>query len=108
MAVWIILASAFLHAFWNARLKRQPDMDVAGFVTLTTLGIICATSFLLILLALESVDAGYVLTLRNASILFALLLAWQMGEKLMPRHWLGAGCIAAGAVLLGLAEYPAS
>ncbi|HEX7030926.1 MAG TPA: DMT family transporter [Gammaproteobacteria bacterium] len=74
-------------------------------VTLTALGVVCAASFLLILLALESAGAGYVLTLRNASILFALLLAWQMGERLAPRQWLGAGLIAAGAVLLGLAEH---
>jgi hypothetical protein len=30
VAVWLILASAFLHAFWNARLKRQAEMGVAG------------------------------------------------------------------------------
>lgn len=74
------------------------------FLSLTALGIICAASFLLILLALEVAGAGYVLTLRNISILFALLLAWQMGEALNRRQWLGAALIAVGAGLLGLAR----
>lgn len=86
------------------RRRRLLPLWRARFISLTTLGIICAASFLLILLALEVAGAGYVLTLRNASILFALLLAWQMGEALNRRQWAGAALVAAGAALLGLSE----
>lgn len=82
---------ARLLALWRERV-----------LSLTALGIICGASFLLILLALELAGAAYVLTLRNASILFALLLAWQLGETLHRRQWAGAGLIALGAALLGM------
>ena len=83
---------ALLLPVWRERL-----------VSLTTLGVVCAASFLLVLAALEVVGAGYALTLRNASILFTLLMAWQMGDALSARQWAGAGLIAVGAGLLGLA-----
>lgn len=83
------------------RRRRLLPLWRSRFVSLTALGIICAASFLLILLALEIAGAGYVLTLRNVSILFALLLAWQMGETLSRRQWAGAALIAIGAALLG-------
>lgn len=86
------------------RRRRLLPLWRARFVSLTGLGIISAASFLLILLALEYAGAGYVLTLRNASILFALLLAWQMGETLNRRQWAGAALIATGAALLGMAQ----
>src|SRR5690606_13229328 len=47
MAVWLILLSAFLHAFWNARLKRQPEMDTSGSVIFLVTGITAVVAALL-------------------------------------------------------------
>jgi drug/metabolite transporter (DMT)-like permease len=64
-------------------------------------GVLCAASFLLFLVALARGGAGAAVTLRNTSVLFALLLAWMMGER--PGRWQVAGIlgVAAGAMILG-------
>ncbi len=65
-------------------------------------GCICAASFLVFLVALEGAGAGLVLTLRNTSILWAVLFGWLLGEATGRRKLAGAVLVAAGAVLLGL------
>lgn len=66
------------------------------------MGIICGGSFLILMEALAIGGSGYVLTLRNTSVLFAALLALTIGER--PRHaeLVGALFVAAGAVLMSL------
>jgi drug/metabolite transporter (DMT)-like permease len=66
------------------------------------MGIICGGSFLILMEALARGGSGYVLTLRNTSVLFAALLALTIGER--PRHaeLVGALFVAAGAVLMSL------
>ena len=61
----------------------------------------CTLSFVLTLIALQRAGAGWVLTLRNTSVLFALLFAYGMGETIPRRRAWGALAIALGAVLLG-------
>jgi drug/metabolite transporter (DMT)-like permease len=63
-------------------------------------GVTCTASFLLFLVALTSVGAGAVLTLRNTSVLFAQLLAVWSGERPTIRAIGGAALVAAGAFLL--------
>jgi drug/metabolite transporter (DMT)-like permease len=65
-------------------------------------GVVCTGSFLAFLVALRSGGAGFVLTLRNTSILFATLLAPIAGERPTRRQVAGAALVAGGAVLLGL------
>ena len=60
-------------------------------------GILCAASFLLYLKALAMEGAGAMATLRNTSIVFALLLSRAMGERPTARQWAGAALVAAGA-----------
>lgn len=60
-------------------------------------GTLCAASFLLYLKALSLEGAGAMATLRNTSIVFAVLLSQAMGERPTARQWLGAGLVAAGA-----------
>ena len=64
------------------------------------MGAICGGSFLILMEALAAGGAGFVLTLRNTSVLFALGLAWAIGDR--PRHAQVAGAVlvAAGAVLM--------
>jgi drug/metabolite transporter (DMT)-like permease len=53
------------------------------------------------LTALARTGAGAVLTLRNTSIAFALVLSALQGERLGLRQLVGVGLVMAGAVLLG-------
>lgn len=66
------------------------------------MGIVCGGSFLILMEALALGGSGYVLTLRNTSVLFAALFALTIGER--PRHaeLVGALFVAAGAVLMSL------
>lgn len=64
------------------------------------MGVLCGGSFLILMEALARGGSGYVLTLRNTSVLFAAALAWTIGER--PRHseMVGAALVAAGATLM--------
>jgi len=64
-------------------------------------GGLCAASFLLYLEALALEGAGIMATLRNTSIVFAVLFSRVIGERPGPRQWTGAALITAGA--MGLA-----
>lgn len=60
-------------------------------------GALCTLSFLMYLQALAFEGAGAVATLRNSSVVFALVFSWALGENPSPRQWLGAALVAAGA-----------
>lgn len=64
------------------------------------MGLVCGASFLILLEALATGGAGFVLTLRNTSVLFATILAAAIGEA--PRHTqvVGAILVATGAILM--------
>lgn len=79
---------------------RREALARPGLVVVT--GIVCTLSFALLLTALGSSGAGVVLTLRNTSIAFALVLAALQGERLERRQLAGAALVAVGAVLLGV------
>jgi uncharacterized membrane protein len=64
------------------------------------MGIICSGSFLILMEALAIGGSGYVLTLRNTSVLFAIGLAYAIGERPAHAEIAGAALVAAGAVLM--------
>jgi drug/metabolite transporter (DMT)-like permease len=64
------------------------------------MGIVCGGSFLILMEALAAGGAGYVLTLRNTSVLFATGLAFAIGERPRRVEIAGAAFVAAGAVLM--------
>jgi uncharacterized membrane protein len=66
------------------------------------IGLGCATSFLILMEALARGGPGYVLTLRNTSVLFAMAMAWRIGERPARAEIVGATLVAAGAALLAL------
>ena len=66
------------------------------------MGVVCGGSFLILMEALALGGSGYVLTLRNTSVLFAAILAWTIGEKPRRVEIIGAIAVAAGAVLMSL------
>ena len=60
-------------------------------------GILCTASFVLYLQALTLAGAGAIATLRNTSVVFAVLFSWLLGERPTGRQWVGAALVAAGA-----------
>ena len=66
------------------------------------MGIVCGGSFLILMEALARGGSGYVLTLRNTSVLFAAGLALMIGERPHRSELVGAALVAAGAVLMSL------
>lgn len=65
-------------------------------------GVVCATAFLLFMIGLAGGGAAYVFTLRNTSVLFAVGLAWVIGDHPSRAQVAGAAMVFVGAVLLGL------
>jgi uncharacterized membrane protein len=64
------------------------------------MGAVCGGSFLILMEALAAGGAGFVLTLRNTSVLFAVGLAWAIGDSPRRAQIAGAVLVAAGAVLM--------
>ncbi len=62
---------------------------------------VCAGGFLFYLVAMQTEGAARVTTLRNTSVVFALLLAWGMGERPGRNGWIGAALVGLGAAGLG-------
>jgi drug/metabolite transporter (DMT)-like permease len=103
-----VFATALLVALpvTVARLGRQgPSRALiawrAGPLVVGAAGVLCAASFLVFLVALARGGAGAAITLRNTSVLFALLLAWAIGERPRGRQIAGTLAVAVGAVLIG-------
>ena len=66
------------------------------------MGVVCGGSFLILMEALARGGSGYVLTLRNTSVLFAAALAWTIGDRPRRSEMIGAALVAAGATLMSL------
>ena len=69
---------------------------------LLLMGLVCSGSFLILMEALAIGGSGYVLTLRNTSVLFAAGMAWLIGERPARLELVGAALVAAGAALMAL------
>lgn len=72
------------------------------FPRVLLMGVICGGSFLILMEALVVGGAGYVLTLRNTSVLFAVMFSFMIGERPRRPEIAGAAFVAAGAVLMAL------
>jgi drug/metabolite transporter (DMT)-like permease len=67
---------------------------------LLMMGLVCGSSFLILMEALARGGSGFVLTLRNTSVLFAIGLARMIGDRPRPFELVGAAAVAAGAALI--------
>lgn len=72
----------------------------ARLARVVAMGLICGTSFLVLIQALASGGAGFVLTSRNTSVLFAVILAALIGERPGRAQVSGAVLVAGGAILM--------
>jgi drug/metabolite transporter (DMT)-like permease len=68
------------------------------WVLVGTAGLVCTAGFLTYLFGLRQGGAGMVLSLRNVSVVFAVLFARFMGEKVPERQWAGALLVTLGAI----------
>jgi uncharacterized membrane protein len=64
------------------------------------MGAVCGSSFLVFMEALDAGGAGFVLTLRNTSVLFATGFAFAIGERPRRPQIIGAVLVAAGAAVM--------
>ncbi|MEO7732103.1 MAG: DMT family transporter [Kofleriaceae bacterium] len=71
-------------------------------VRVMVMGVVCGGSFLILMEALARGGSGYVLTLRNTSVLFAAGFALTIGERPRRSELVGAVFVAGGAVLMSL------
>ena len=94
-----LVAAKLLHRGWTreAFLPTQLGLVLAA-------GLLCTASFLLYLQSLALGGAGVMATLRNTSVVFAVLFSWALGERPTPRQWAGACLVTLGAA--GLALHP--
>lgn len=89
------------------RLRRAGRGGLAGLVRqrwrrVLVMGLVAGGSFLLLIEALARGGSGYVLTLRNTSVLFALAMSWRIGERPARPEVAGAALVAIGATLMAL------
>lgn len=99
------LALAVSAAIHVTRLGRAGRAQVTALMRqrgprLLAMGLVCSASFLVLLEALAIGGSGYVLTLRNTSVLFAVAMAWRIGERPRRTETAGAVLVAAGATLM--------
>lgn len=99
------LALALASAINIGRLGADGRRVAAALVRTRTwrvvlMGAICGGSFLILMEALARGGSGYVLTLRNTSVLFATGLAVAIGERPRRVHVVGAVLVATGAVVM--------
>jgi uncharacterized membrane protein len=64
------------------------------------MGLICGSSFLILMEALAAGGAGFVLTLRNTSVLFAVGLSFIIRERPRRPEIAGSVFVALGAILM--------
>lgn len=99
-----LAVSAAIHL---ARLGRDGRDELRAVVRrrwprLLVMGLGCGGSFLILMEALAMGGSGYVLTLRNTSVLFAAAMARRIGERPGRAELAGAALVAAGAALMAL------
>jgi drug/metabolite transporter (DMT)-like permease len=99
------LALGVATAINVGRLGRPARQALRGVMRLRwprllVMGLVCGGSFLLLMEALARGGSGFVLTLRNTSVLFAVAMAWWIGERPSWRELAGAALVAAGAAVM--------
>ena len=100
-AVALGVAAAFNTVRLGATGRREMVARLRlRWLRLAVMGLILAGSFILLMEALARSGSGFVLTLRNTSVLFAAALAWWIGERPTWRTLAGAGLVAAGAAVM--------
>jgi drug/metabolite transporter (DMT)-like permease len=100
-ALALVLASTINVArLGRAGFRAARALIAVRWRRLLLMGTVCSGSFLILMEALARGGSGYVLTLRNTSVLFATVLAIVIGERPRRTHVMGAVLVAAGAIVM--------
>lgn len=93
-----------VNLLWHRRTLKA-EWNKINWRLIALASVLCTGSFLLALAGLHLAGTGWVLTLRNCSVVIALLFAWRLGEKIPRPRIIGTVLIAVGAIIL---SWPAS
>ncbi len=99
LATWIAVPIFFVASGKDKihqlviKLHTKPFWLIAG-------GTACAASFVIFLFGLRLSGAGYAISMRNTSILFAQIFAVLIGERVTKQQWIGAIVVMVGACLI--------
>ncbi len=94
--------AAIIRIVWLGRSGRSALVSVvrSRLPRVVLMGLVCGGSFLILMEALARSGSGFVLTLRNTSVLFAAVLAWSIGERPVRAEFAGAALVAIGAAVM--------
>ena len=100
-----VALSIALPLLWlsSGKGSRTEAIELARDARTYVAGVLSAASFVLMIFALQAAESGRVLGIRNASVAFAVVLAFTMGERPSRRQWAGIAVMSAGIVLFALA-----
>ena len=82
--------------------RELGNLGMRGYVFLTLSGLTTALSWLCYFRALQLGNASQVAPVDKLSVVFAILLAAAVREKLTWHQWVGGGLIFAGALVIAL------
>lgn len=88
-----------VNLLWHRRTLKA-EWNKINWKLIALASTLCTGSFLLALAGLHLAGTGWVLTLRNCSVVIALLFAWRLGEKIPRPRVIGTVLIAIGAIIL--------
>lgn len=86
----------------QGRAARAEAIELARDARTYVAGVLSAASFVLMIFALTLAESGRVLGIRNASVAFAVVIAFSMGERPTRRQWAGIVVMSAGIALFAL------
>jgi transporter family protein len=99
----VVVVFAWAVAIAFGRPNELGSIDRKTFTLLALSGIATGLSWICYFRALSLGEASKVAPVDKLSVVFVLLLAWPLlGEQLSPGKVLGAGLIAAGAIVLAV------
>lgn len=106
LAWFFLIDGLFMPVYTWRRWRALPSSEMLPLLERAVTGAVVAyLSFGAILLATRIGRVGEAAVLRETSVVFAALIAWAvLGEKVGPRRLGLMGLIAAGAVIVKLAE----
>jgi drug/metabolite transporter (DMT)-like permease len=101
---FVVALSIAVPLLWATQgaVARGEALALARDARTYVAGVLSAGSFVLMIFALQAAESGRVLGIRNASVAFAVVIAFAMGERPTTRQWIGIAVMSAGIALFAL------
>lgn len=103
-SVFALSLTVALPFLWFTLPQPSRSLQLSNFLTPLSAGtgLVIFLSFTFFLLGLKATPPAMAVSLRNSSIIFALLFSYGMGERLKKQEWYTLSCLIAGILLLTL------